>query len=207
MAQLPKKTIQKLAVLYALSLWKKGACGPVRVHKTLFFAENDLPRHLFTFKRYHYGQYSKEIDAVLNSLQESGRLKVHFDGAAARLQSSLAADAANHIEFLFSHHSPEWLQGLKAAIQQFGYLKNDELIRRAHEDDSYTDNEHDELIHESTLDSLVNLPNIDAELAERLSDIVDERLTTALTNRFKKAMNAEPRHLDWQVLFVGDNEQ
>ena len=49
MAILDKKTIQRLATLYALSLWSRGAYGPVRLQKTLFFADKNNEAGLAAF--------------------------------------------------------------------------------------------------------------------------------------------------------------
>ena len=82
MAKLAKETIQRLAVLRALSMWRTGAFGPVRLQKTLFYADKRNPRrkHIFTFKKYYLGQYSPEVSDALNSLRASGRLRCTYAG-------------------------------------------------------------------------------------------------------------------------------
>lgn len=207
MVKLPKEAVRKLAVLYALSQWNKGAYGPMCVHKTLFFAEKDLAgKYLFTFKKYRLGQYSKEIDDALNSLQEAKRLHVVFDGAATRLATDISWEVKNRIALFFVRCMPEWQCSLQAAIKQYVYMKDDDLIRLAHEDGSYTEKEieHEETIHESQIADTIELPEMDNDIGERLIDLVDNRLACELIARLDLARKTPQRGSDWRSLFESE---
>jgi hypothetical protein len=67
MAKLGRETVQRLAVLRALTLWRRGPYGPVRLQKTMFRADQNHPeqKRLFTFKKYYLGQYSQQIAEAL----------------------------------------------------------------------------------------------------------------------------------------------
>jgi hypothetical protein len=199
--RLSKRTVQRLAVLYTLSMWRRGAYGPVRVHKTLFFAQKKNRDCLFTFKNYVHGQYSRDVDIILNSLQEAGRLKVHFDGASARLQPQMPRGVKSQLERLLSQSLPEWYRGLKTSFKKFAYMKNEEIIEKAHDDNSLTSSQRDEIICKSTLTDSVEISGINAKWAERLSDLVDARLHRILVERFEQTGKSQQTHANWRELF------
>jgi len=201
MANLPKKTVQKLAVLYALTLWQRGAYGAFRVHKTLFYADKGKPKHLFTFKRYHYGQYSDDVVTVLNSLQRSGRLTVHFDGPSERLKPMIPHEALHKIESLLKKNLPDWFCGLRKSFRELGYLKNDDIMEIAHDDETYTEVEHDKVIFESSLRESVPFEDLDQEWAEKLNDLVDAKFTATLVERFEQACKTPQQNSNWRELF------
>jgi hypothetical protein len=75
MAKLSKQTLQRLAVLRALLFWRRGAFGPMRVHKTLFFAEDEhKSERFFDFKKWHLGQFSEQIEELRDAVETKGYL-------------------------------------------------------------------------------------------------------------------------------------
>ncbi|HEY1784347.1 MAG TPA: hypothetical protein VGG30_02320, partial [Pirellulales bacterium] len=125
MSTLSKQTIQRLAVLRALSLWKNGAYGPVRVHKTLFFADKnagDQEWHLFTFKKWQLGQYSDEIAAALNGLRSAGCISTVYDGPSERIVPTMADETLTKIENLFRDFFKRWDDALLPAFEDWAYL-------------------------------------------------------------------------------------
>ncbi len=108
MAVLTKQTIQRLAVLRALSMWRRGAYGPMRLHKTLFFADKDAPApwRLFTFKKWLLGQYSDEIADALNALREAGTISTSYDGPSERLKVEVTTDTRRQLADFFRMYFP-----------------------------------------------------------------------------------------------------
>lgn len=184
MATLSKDTLRKLVVLHALSQWRRGAFGLTRVQKTLFFAEHEAEPRLFTFKRYYFGQYSDDLAPALNGLQRACRLECRFDGSAERLVAVLDAEDRDRLRRAMRRLLPAWCEGFKTSFQEWGLLKHDELLEKAHEDPTYTEYEHDEVIHRSTLRGDFVSDALDDAEAEWLADLVDERLQRALSTRF-----------------------
>jgi hypothetical protein len=207
MAKLSRKTIQRLGVLRALSLWQNGADGKVRLQKTLFFADkrNDPDKRLFTFKKYFLGQYSPEVSEALNALHKSTKLECHFDGPAERLSVSLPQPVREAIEKIFSRTFPAWEKTLAESFREWAYLPNREMLEKAHDDPSYTEQEFDQIIFEGSLPESVDVP-IDAATAERLTDFVDENLSDFLKERLGQAMRTrnEPAG-DWRKLYFEED--
>ena len=208
MAKLAKETIQKLAVLRALTLWRKGAYGPVCLHKTMFAADNNNPhKRLFTFKKYYLGQYSTEVSNALNSLRASGRLQIAYDGPAERLKAVVSPDLEKKIRKLFEAAFPQWEKELRKVFREWGYLSNDKILKKAHEDLTYKESEHDQVIFESKLPATIEVPDLSEATAERLTDLVDERFVSFLRGRLLKAVKVPAKASDWRRLYFGETPE
>jgi hypothetical protein len=204
MVKLAKETIQRLAVLRALALWRNGAFGPVRLQKTLFYADknNDPRKRIFTFKKYYLGQYSPEVSDALNALRSSGRLECVFDGPAERLKALVSAKVKTELERLFRSSFPRWESALPAVFDEWGYLSNDKILKKAHDDPSYTESQHDQVIFKSALADRIAVPGLDEETAEKWTDLVDPRLWTFLLDRMQNAAKAKVKATDWRQFFA-----
>src|ERR1700722_2267940 len=151
MAKLSKRTLQRLAVLRALLLWRRGAYGPLRVHKTLFFSEEKHgSQRFFDFKRAQYGQFSEEIEESLGDLAHSGRMDFVFDGACVRLVPNVSSDLRSTIERVFEQHFNAWNVALLETQGIQGYWVNDQIIEEAHRHQSYLSSVHGQILANAT---------------------------------------------------------
>jgi hypothetical protein len=205
MAKLTKSTIHRLAVLRALSLWQRGAYGALRLHKILFAADKHSTSKLFTFKKYYLGQYSEDVSEALNALRSAGRLRASFDGPAERLIPIIAPVSAARIDKLFTAGFPKWMRALRGAVQEWGRLSHDNVLKKAHEDATRTENTHDHVIFASTLPDLVDVPGLSAEAAEELTDLVDEKLSSTLRERPTAAAKAPVHASNWRQAYFGES--
>jgi hypothetical protein len=207
MASLSKQAIQRLATLCAVSLWRRGAYGPVRVHKTLFFADqaaDDPDWHLFTFKRNYLGQYSDELSDALNGLQMADCIRLFCDGDSVRFVATISSSARSKIERLFRQYFSEWRKALGPAFKKWAYLRNDDVIRLAHDDPSYKKSHHGQVILSSFNAQMVKFDEeLSDEDAEFLSDLVDEKLHDGLIERTEAAAQRGPRAEDWRSTYFG----
>ena len=206
MGVLSKPTIQRLAVLHALSLWQRGAYGPVRLHKTLFFADKETAPEwrLFTFKKWFLGQYSDEISQSLNALAQGGTVTTRYDGPSERIIANLSTPAREDLVDFFCGYFPEWSENLAQAFRQWAYLSNDNIIRKAHEEPSYRNAERGEVIFASFDADQVEFPDLDDQVAERLSDLVDARFQRGLMKRLRRAAERPARGEDWRHIYFGE---
>lgn len=204
MAFLTKRTIQKLAVLHAVSHWRKGAYGSLRLQKTLFFADSetaDQEWRLFTFKRWKMGQYSDEVSGALNSLQSAGRIETHFDGPSQRIEASISTKLKSRIGRLFRGYFLEWNEALGASFQQWAYLTNDQILTKAHDDPTYKQSQHGQIIAESALADRVNLIGMGENEAEALTDFVDPLFGRTVRVRLQKASKRTRTAEDWRSVY------
>jgi hypothetical protein len=206
MAVLSKKTIQRLAVLHALAKWRKGAYGPVRLHKTLFFAdkETDETWRLFAFRKWYLGQYSDEISEALNALQDAGAVTARYDGPSERIRAEVRGKPVARLAAFFADYFSEWEESLARAFRKWAYLSNDRIIKNAHEDPSYKTSEHGELIFDSFDAECVEFAGLDDEEAEELSDLVDVRYQQGLLKRLRTLADRPARGEDWRRIYFGE---
>lgn len=205
MATLTRETIQSLAVLRVVTQWDQGACGPVRVHKTLFFADeaNDPDWRLFTFKRWHLGQYSDQIAASLNRLQDAGRIRGIFDGPSERIVATVPPQTPAQLRAFFACHFPEWNTAFRKAFKEWADLSNDEILVKAHDDPSYVRSQQGQVIRESSIADQVEFEDLSEDDAERFSDLVNAKLSRAIRSRVREAVKSRARGEDWRSLYFG----
>ena len=206
MAVLTRETVQGLAVLRAVSQWKNGAYGPLRIHKTLFFADkaNEADWRLFTFKKWHLGQYSDTISETLNCLQTARRIRSSFDGPSQRILAAIKPEMKTRIARFFNRYFPDWSKGFRAAFNKWAYMSNDAIIVKAHDDPTYTKSKHGKTIFKSALPKHIafsELPNADAE---ELSDLVNDKLHTVLRDRLNSAVEQPIKDEDWRSIYFAD---
>jgi hypothetical protein len=207
MGCLSKRAIQRLAVLHTLALWRRGAYGPVRVHKTLFFADKnsaDQTWRLFTFKKWNLGQYSDEIASSLNDLQAAGRVSTVFDGPSQRIRAHVPPSMRPRIAAFFADYFREWNAALKPAFKEWAHLRNVDIINRAHQDSTHTSANHGDTIFRSFSAKKVEFDNLDNDIAEQLSDLVDVQLHAGLLKRAAEAARRPRKHEDWRRIYFGE---
>lgn len=206
MTMLSKEAIQRLAVLRALYLWRKGADGPARLHKTLFAAQKtskDRQWRLFDFKRGRFGEYSNEVASALNDLQRAGRVETIYDGPSARIRANAPLSMRRRIGQFFDDYFTDWSNALLPAFRQWAYLSNDTIARSAHDDAAHTKANHGEAIFSSFRSSEVQFEDLDEDLAEQLSDFVDVKLHNALRQRVAFAAERPRKNEDWRQIYFG----
>ena len=199
-AILTRETVQRLAVLRALMQWSKGAYGPVRLQKTLFFAdkENDPKWRFFTFKKHYLGQYSDEVSEVLNQLQKAERVETHYDGPSQRIVANISWKTREMLTDFFDTYFAPWSMAFDKAFKEWAYLNSDDVIRRAHSDATYTKAKFGEMIFRSQLAAFIEFEGLSFGCGEYLSDLVDDRLHRNLQNRLTMALEKPVAGEDWR---------
>lgn len=202
MCHVRNTTIQRLATLYALSLWgKKGAFDLLRLQKTLFFADkNSGQPHFFTWKKWHYGQFSDGLSDSLNDLASAGCVKLRLRGDAVQSAATISEAARETLMSIFERAFPAWRRELLLAFDEWGYLPHTTILERAHDDDTFTDNDHGEEIFLCSLPGDVDLADIEATDIEDVLDLIDPKFQDRLTERLRKAVNADHFESDWREL-------
>lgn len=196
MARLTRETIQRLAVLRALALWHNGPFGKCRLHRTLFLADKSNPRkRLFTFRKYRLGPHSPDVSNALNALSKSSRIECVFEGPAERLKAAVSRSAISTIKHVLARRFPQWEAGLIQAFSESGHLPDEDILQEVR-DPTYAQSDFDQVIFQSALPAMVGIPGLDAQTAERLTDLVDERLNTALKDQFLRTLKAASARKD-----------
>jgi hypothetical protein len=205
MPVLSKETLQRLATLYAVSNWgDSGAFGELRVQKTLFFADkNSGERHILTFKKWDYGQYSEDVASSLNAIRAAGRLELEFGGQAIRIYSMIGPQAMRLIAKVLKCNFSNWFVEFGKAFSEWAYLPNEELLDRAHRDPSFTENQRGDVIFASSIPDTIELTDITDDEAEQLADLVDPVLNLRIHRGVERALMLDDQIPDWRKVLDG----
>ena len=197
-----KETLQRLATLHAISNWgDSGAFGEMRVQKTLFFADkNSGERHILTFKKWDYGQYSEDVAKCLNAIRAAGRLESEFGGQAIRIYATIGPHAKRLIAKALKCNFSSWFAEFGKAFSEWAYLPNEEILDRAHRDASFTENERGDVIFASSISDTIELLGITDDEAEQLADLVDPVLNLRIHRGIERALMLDDQIPDWRKI-------
>ena len=95
------------------------------------------------------GQYSDEVPAVLNDLQQAGRIVTIYDGPSARIRADVSPKMRARLSGFFDDYFQQSSKALVPAFRKWAYMDNDTIITRAHDDPSYKKTDHGEPIFSS----------------------------------------------------------
>ncbi|MBI1903876.1 MAG: hypothetical protein HYS13_22465 [Planctomycetia bacterium] len=201
--------IQKLAVLWALSLWRRGAVGPLSLHKTLFLAdESAKPKwRLFTFKKWRLGEFSDEISEALNKLRSAGRISTCFDGPSERIRAELSRREAAALRRFFGRFFPNWNRELRRAFRRWANLTSDDILEMAASNATHNSSRRGDVVFASLAPDRIELDGLDDDEAEWLSDLVDERLHRELSKRIERAAKRPAHGEDWRSIYFGRGQK
>src|SRR5205823_10045803 len=126
------------------------------------------------------GQFSDDVSEALNGLQAAGRLSIHFHGPSQRIVAEIPQRIQSRVRGFFRDYFGPWRTALDHAFAKWAYLNNDQILVKAHDDPTYKQSQHGQIIAKSGLLRAVDFEGMDEDVAETLTDFVDPRLTGAL---------------------------
>ncbi len=131
-----KETFQRLTLLYLIGQFPQGVFSSFRLQKVLYYATRDVDPKPFTFHHTRYGQYSYDAGIQLTLMLESGFVKsdkLNGERSGALWQ---VGDDMEHVEIsrAFKQGFPQLACAFRAAIDDYGFMKQRELDERVHAD-------------------------------------------------------------------------
>jgi hypothetical protein len=108
------------------------------------------------------------------------------------------------IQALFKSYFREWNEALSESFQRWAYLTNDQILTKAHDDPTYKQSQHGQIIAKSGLAERVDLIGLDESTAEILTDLVDPLLQRTLRGRLQKAAKRVRTAEDWRSTYFPD---
>jgi hypothetical protein len=200
MGTISADAFRRIYLLYLLGRFQRGSFGHVRLQKVAYVAERDYPQFRpFKYKRYHFGQYSEQLNDLKDQLASMGyvaavplhasrviRFKVpqseevveiNFGGNRyyVREGSSLA-----YYREVLAAISPSVPSAIERAVHDYGYLKEEELLKRCYQFPEFIGLADEDIIFESTLGDTVEIDLPDEEC---------EELEAAMNPRFVISMS------------------
>lgn len=213
-------TFRRLYLLNIISGFRRGAYGLKRLHKISYISERQLEESRpFEFKRYYHGQYSETLDMVKDQLISLGLVAaLPLDTAKViRFETPdeksidltiggntyivIAPEVMGFYRDAFARISPELKEAVHRAIQQYGYLPEEELLRRCYDFPEFVETDFDNTIFESSLPDRVATPNLSPEDCEELELSLNPKFTSAMV---KIVEGIERSKIAWDRIAVID---
>lgn len=199
MGRISADTLRRLYLLNVIATFPRGSYGLLRLQKVAYIAQRGgkQPKP-FKYKKYHLGQYSEELDAVKDQLCSMGyvaalpldtatslKLKLS-DGSVVELWTGgnrlVIADSEimNLYRFALAQVYPSLPESIGSAVEEYGLLKEAELIAKCYAFPEVQRTEFDKVIVESDLPAWIE--------AKELSEDDCEELELSLNPNFVCAM-------------------
>ena len=198
-----KEAYQRLVLVHLIRQFPKGVMGSFRLQKVLYYATRDSEWPPFTFHHTANGQYSYDARQLLNEMAkeeliQQGELQGERDGGSHWMRSDIFE--SEPIENALSAGFPELAAAIDNAVDEYGYQKQDDLDRIAHEDAELNETHKGGVLFEEAADDEIPtlLDEEDVEIAEML-----------LSPNFLKEMARFGRAIaerDWEKHEVGDGD-
>ena len=181
-AMMSKGTFQRFTLLYLIGQFPDGVRSSFRLQKVLYYATRDVEPKPFTFHHTQYGQYS--CDAAIS-------LEVMLEGSIIQRKELLGEHKGAHwlpgemldpqgVAQAYEQAFPQLAEAIRDSVEEYGYLKQNELDTRVHADPILAEVPRGELLHsEAPDDSVATLlsedhsEDFELALAPRLLSILE----------------------------------
>ncbi len=194
-------TFRRLYLLNVIATFERGSYGLKRLHKVTYIAERqDGEIRPFEFKKYHQGQYSETLDIIKDQLISEGLVKALPLDTTRTIRLQLPDDKSfdltmggnkyvipdrvitDFYQDTFKRISPTSQATIYQAIQEYGYLPEDELVKRCYDFPEFVNTEFDSIIFESTLPDRIETPTLTSDECEELELSLNPMFISAMVN-------------------------
>lgn len=177
MGQISADTLQRLYTLFIIESFEKGVFGSTRLQKVTYFSEKEAALKPFEFINHDHGEYSHDLQSTTEQLISMGYVKAFPLDTGEHGNAYIPSEPGlfeTHKEIL-GRISPELVDILLACVDEYGYLPQDILLKRAKED---------ELYKASSFGDVIIASNVEEHVTTDLNDDECEDLELALNPRF-----------------------
>jgi len=182
MGQLSRETFKKLVLLYLVGKFKDGIYTSYRFQKVLYFATKDSGLHPFEYQYTSFGQYSYNAKETLDSLDVVGLVERTGleEGEEFGARWSIGEGVHPHTQLLKAL-TPELAKSIDVGVERYGYLKREDLVEQAHQDDLLLRTVRGQILFED------NLPDeIDTYLSEEDCQDLELSLNPSFVNSIRQ---------------------
>ncbi len=182
MGQISKEAFKKLTLLFLISRFKDGIYTNYRFQKVLYFAIKDTKLHPFTYQHTQHGEYSYNASKVQDSLVWINRIEetrlddTECEGSKLTIHQN---DVNHHFVDIFTRISRSLASSIEKSVQENGYLKSSDLVRKA---------EADALLQETPPGGILFTENLPDMIDVPLDDDECEEIELSLNDNFNIAM-------------------
>ena len=170
---LSKETFKKLFLLYVISQFQKGVFGKKRLHKIIYIIERESEIKPYEFKKYFYGQYSEPMDDIQDQLLSMGYivatpLKTDLNGHSGNIYELADKNLADYYSVIMENIDSTLTNRIKAVINEYGYLKEKELVEKTYSFPEFVHTAWDNIIHPERIPDCLKVGNISDDDVEEL---------------------------------------
>jgi len=200
-------TFQRLYLLYLIGAFRNGVYGSKRLHKVAYIpARKPDAIRPFEFMKYLYGQYSDTLDDIKDQLNSMGyivavpldtaeivKFKKHeFNLGGNRFILQGSAMRGRHRKALAAI-SLDLPQLIDEAVEEYGYLKEQDLVNACYRFPEFQDASDGNLIFAGNVSDQVEIDLSDDECADLEIALNPVFIETML--RLDKALETQP--IEW----------
>ncbi len=181
MGVISKQTVQKLFLLGIVEKFQNGVYGAKRLQKVTYFVEKDYNKKPFTFKNWHYGQFSEELETTKEQLISMGYLVVIPLKAGDGNQYYVSEKIIDRLNKLLETTLSGIQSIIERVVDEIGYLPEKKLLKHAYQDPLFTATEFGKDIFKENLpDGGIPAPNLSDEDCEEIELSLNSEFTTSL---------------------------
>ncbi len=192
-------TFKRLFLLNLVDGFRDGSYGLMRLHKIAYIAERDPDgMKVFEFKRYLHGQYSETLDMIKDQLISMRYISVlplekaktiHLnlpDGkelalnVGGNLYTITDRSIMNFYRDALRRISTDLEKAIYRAIKEYGYLPEDELLRRCYEFPEFVETQFEDTIFESRLPDQIRAIGLSQDDCEELELSLNPKFVSAM---------------------------
>ena len=156
-AKMSKETFQRFTLLYLIERFPRGVHSSFRLQKVLYYATRDVEPKPFTFRHTQYGQYSWEAAASLEVMLEGSiiqRKELAGERMGAHWLLGEMLDPQG-VAQAYEQAFPPLAEAIRNSVEEYGYLKQNELDTRVHADPVLAEVPPGEILHSEAPDDTV----------------------------------------------------
>ncbi|MFC1558969.1 hypothetical protein ACFL39_00055 [Gemmatimonadota bacterium] len=174
MHTISKAALQRLIILSLIEAMEKGIYGRFRIQKLIYMLEHDSDLRLFEYRKHKAGPFSQDIADRCGELVEARFLDEQPmpGGRGGWVYRTLIRPKDRSIGSLLMASMPDVYSQLQNTIQEYGYMKNDELKEAVYATLSTVQRFiPGALVIASNLELQVPVPDLDDEVYDDLEDL------------------------------------
>lgn len=181
-ARMSKGTFQRFTLFYLIGQFPDGVRSSFRLQKVLYYATRDVEPKPFTFHHTQYGQYSCDAAISLEVMLEGSiiqRKELAGERKGAHWLPGEMLDSQG-VAQAYEQAFPQLAEAIRDSVEEYGYLKQNELDTRVHADPILAEVPPGEVLHSEAPDDTVatllsedHSEDFELALAPRLLSILE----------------------------------
>ena len=153
MGHISTEAFRRLFLFGLIAQFRRGCDTKKRLQKVSYFATSECQIHPYTYKHWHFGQYSDQVEDTRRELEALGYIQtVPLGDSEAVNYRVYPSRAATFLRHAVNAMGPSCLRLMADAVKEYGYLPEDELVSKAYEDELLRNSQMGEVLLSSNIE-------------------------------------------------------